>query len=107
MRNLDINQNILHFERLLEAETDPASRVNLLNLLLNELDKLDRYGMVHLVEIERQIANNDKFIATHRALATRLNGNDTKVAETLLQTMFHTQALCKMYRERIAQELRT
>jgi hypothetical protein len=108
LRHLDVNQNILHFERLLEAEMHPTQRVRLLHLLLKEIDKVGRYSIVHLIEIERLIARNEKFIADQRALVARLNGkgNFAKVAENLLQTMIQTQALFKMRRERIAKELR-
>jgi hypothetical protein len=102
MRHLDVNQNILRFGRLLETETDAAERANLLHLLLKEVDKVGHYSIVHLIEIERQISNQ-------RALVIRLNGNgnSAKIAETLLQTMCETQALCKACRERIARELMT
>jgi hypothetical protein len=109
LRPLDANQNILRFGRLLETEIDAAKRVNLLHLLLKEVDNVGRYSIVHLIEIERQIVRNEKFIANQRALVGRLNGNgnSAKIAETLLQTMCETQALCKAYRERIARELMT
>jgi hypothetical protein len=109
LRHLDVNQNILHFGCLLEAETDAAERENLLHLFLKEVDNVGRYSIVHLIEVERQIVRNEKFIANQQALVARLNGNgnSAKIAETLLQTMVETQALCKAYRERIARELMT
>jgi hypothetical protein len=108
VRHLDVNQNILHFERLLETEVRPTERVRLLHLLLKEIDKVGHYSIVHLIEIERQIARNEKHIANQRALVARLNGKGTiaKVAENLLRTMIQTQALFKMRREKIAKELR-
>lgn len=109
MRHLDINQNILHLGRLLETEIDSTERVKLLHLLLKEVDNVGHYTIVHLIEIERQIARNEKLIANQHALVARLNGRGhiAEVAETLLQTMFYTQALFKMRRERIVRELRT
>ena len=69
----------------------------LLHLLLKEIDKVGRFSIVHLIEIERQIARNEKLISDQRALVARLNGkgNNAKLAEALLQTMIHTQALFK------------
>jgi hypothetical protein len=113
LRHLDVNQNILQFEHLLEAEMHATERVRLLHLLLKEIDKVGHYSIVHLIEIERQIARNEKFIANQRALVAQLNGqrnckeNLAKVAENLLQTMIQTQALFKMRRDRIAKELKT
>jgi hypothetical protein len=40
VERLIAQQNILRFERLLETEFDPATRANLLRLLLQEEDKL-------------------------------------------------------------------
>jgi folylpolyglutamate synthase/dihydropteroate synthase len=108
VRHLDVNQNILHFECLLEAEMHPTQRVRLLHQLLKEIDKVGRYSIVHLIEIERVIAGNEKIIADQHRLVVRLNGKGSvaKIAENLLQTMIQTQALFKIRRERIAKELR-
>jgi len=108
VRDLDVNQNILALERLLETEIHNTERVRLLHLLLKEIDKVGHYSIVHLIEIERQIGRNEKFIADQRALVARLDGKGSiaKVAENLLQTMIQTAALFKLRRDRIAKELR-
>jgi hypothetical protein len=87
VRRFDVNQNILEFERLLETEVHLTERVRALHLLLREIDKVDHYSLVHLIEL------NGKWRGTK-------NSN-------LLQTMIQTQALLKLRRERIARELRT
>jgi hypothetical protein len=79
---------------------------------LKEIDKVDHYSIVHLIEIERQIARNEKFISNQRALVAQLNGqmkakeNIAKVAENVLRTMIQTQELLQMRREKVAKELR-
>jgi deoxyribodipyrimidine photolyase len=59
-----------------------------------------------LIEIERQITRNEKFIANQRALVAWRNGQGTfaKVAENLRE-LVQTQALSNCGRERVAKEL--
>jgi hypothetical protein len=108
LRHLDVDQNILQLEHLLETEIPPTERVRLLRLLLKEIDEVGHYSIVS-IEIERQIARNEKFIANQRALVAQLNGkgNFAKVAENLQQTMIQIQALFKLSHESIVRELRT
>jgi hypothetical protein len=94
------------FTEQLAAEVDPTKRLRLLNLLVDELNKLES-GLEQLDFIDARIDSGHFLIARQRALMTQLanDGNDTRIAGSILASLEHAQSLIEAYRRQIVDRL--
>jgi hypothetical protein len=99
-------ENLTWFTEQLAAEIDPAKRVRLLNLLIDELNKLGS-GLEQLDLIDARVASGHDLIARQRALMNQLthDGNDTQLAGNILASLEHAQTLLEAYRRQIVDML--
>jgi CheY-like chemotaxis protein len=100
-------QAILDFENLLETELEPAKRANLLNLLIQEQDKLGQYSHEDLASLDRLITRNEELLNEQRALVVGLSGRgeSAKEAEGLLEILVETQLALEDRRKVIQRSL--
>jgi hypothetical protein len=99
-------ENLTSFTEQLAAEVDPAKRARLLNLLIDEVNKLG-FGLEQLDLIDARIASGHRLIARQRALVTRLaqDGHDIQSASKILASLTHAQTLFEVYRQQIVDML--
>ncbi len=101
-RELEIfacTRNIEKFTDQLSTEADPGRRTVLMQLLVEEEDKLGN-GLEQLNLSEAFIARGQGLIARQEALIERLEncGRDTRSANDMLNTLVTVQNLFKDYR---------
>ena len=99
--------NIENFADRLSTEIDPARRMVLMRLLVEEADKLG-VGLEQLGLSEAFIARGQGLIAKQRALIERLEncGRDTRSANDILSTLLKVHNLFKDYRHVLLCELK-
>jgi hypothetical protein len=97
-------ENLTSFTEQLAAEVDPAKRARLLNLLIDEVNKL---GLEQLDLIDARIASGHRLVARQRALVTQLaqDGHDIQSASNILASLAHAQTLFEVYRRQIVDML--
>jgi hypothetical protein len=95
-------KNLTWFTEQLAAEVDPRERERLLILLVDELVKLGS-GLEQLDLIDAGVASGHHLIARQRALMTQLahDGNDTRLAGSILASLVHALTLVEAYRRNI------
>jgi hypothetical protein len=102
--------NLSRFVARLRVERDPTTRSSLQRLLLEEANNL-AFNLGQLGSLQREVIEGRARIAIQIAVVETLaaNGQDTKLAESVLSTLIDVQKTIEQYRQVIvdAQTLRT
>ena len=100
-----VAENLTKSTEQLATEFDSTRRARLINLLIEEVNKLGP-GLEQLDIIDAQIASG-RLIARQRALVAELaqDGHDTQLARSVLGSLTHSQTLFEAYKHQIVDML--
>jgi hypothetical protein len=101
-----VAENLTKFTEQLATEFDSTKRASLINLLIEEVNKLG-LGLEQLDIIDARIASGHRLIARQRALVADLaqDGHDTQLARSVLGSLTHSQTLFEAYKRQIVDML--